>query len=102
MPEEHFRTQAIRCAEAAGYYPAFGQRAVDWDCVAAWAECVLEPGFVWLHETEFSSCGYIIVAANLAIASGQHRILAGLVARNPVPSHSVSKLTCSLPTQPWR
>jgi len=102
MPDAHFKALAIQCAETAGYYPAFGQRALDWDCVAAWIDIVRQPGFVWLHETEFSDCGYIIVAANLAIASGQHRILAGLVARNPVPQHSVSKLTCPLPTQPWR
>ena len=37
MPDEHFKEEAIRCAEAAGYYPALGQREVDWDCVLSWA-----------------------------------------------------------------
>ena len=102
MPYGYFRAEAIQCAEAAGYYPALGQRAVDWDCVAAWIELVRQPGFIWLPEPDLSGCGYIIVAANLAIASGQHRILAGLAAGNPVPQHSISRLTCSLRTQPWR
>ncbi len=102
MPDVHFKAEAIRCAEAAGYMPALGQREVDWDSVAAWAEMVRQPGFVWLRECELSGSGYIIVASNMAIASGQHRILAGLIGGNPVPSHSMSMLTCSLATQPWR
>ena len=102
MPEEHFKAEAIRCAEAAGYYPALGQREVDWDCVAAWAALVRQPGFVWLKECELSGCGYIILGSNLAIASGQHRILGGLLGGNPVLIHTISMLTCPLPTQPWR
>jgi hypothetical protein len=38
----------------------------------------------------------------MAIASGQHRILGGLMGGNPVPAYSISTLTCPLPTQPWR
>ena len=38
MPDSHFKAEAIRLAETAGYYPALGQREVDWDCVAEWAE----------------------------------------------------------------
>ena len=102
MPDEHFKAEAIRCAEAAGYYPALGQREVDWGCVAAWAGFVQQPGFVWLKESELADCGYIILSSNLAIASGQHRILGGLLGGNPVPIQSISMLTCPLPTQPWR
>jgi hypothetical protein len=102
MPESQFKEDAIRCAEAAGYLPALGQRELDWDCVEAWSRLVQEPGFVWLRETDLSGCGFIIVGSNLAIASGQHRILGGLMGGNPVPAHSVSMLTCPLPTQPWR
>ena len=96
------KAEAIQCAEVAGYFPAFGQRAVDWDCVAAWVERVRRPDFRWLPESELYDCGYIIVSSNLAIASGQHRILAGLLAGNPVPRSSMSFLTVSLKTQPWR
>ena len=102
MPDGYLKAEAIQCAEAAGYYPAFGQRAVDWDCVAVWVERVRRPDFRWLPESEFYDCGYIIISSNLAIASGQHRILAGLLAGNPVPWTSMSILTISLRTQPWR
>jgi len=102
MPDGQFKAEAIRCAEAAGYYPALGQREVDWDCVVAWMERVRQPGFVWLREADLSGCGYIILGSNKAIASGQHRILGGLMGGNPVPGHSISTLTCPLPTQPWR
>jgi hypothetical protein len=102
MPDDHFKAEAIRCAEAAGYLPAQGQRELDWECVAAWAERVRQPGFVWTRECDLSGCGFIIVGSNLAIASGQHRILGGLMGGNPVPPGSISLLTCSLPTQPWR
>ena len=102
MSRGQLRAEAIQCAEAAGYYPALGQREVDWEAVAEWIALVRQPGFRWLHELEMSGSGYIIVSQNLAIASGQHRILAGLVAGKPVPLHSMSMLTCSIPTQPWR
>jgi hypothetical protein len=102
MADCHFKAEAIRCAEAIGYFPALGQREVDWDCVMAWAERVRQPGFVWLREVDLSGCGFIIVGSNLAIASGQHRVLGGLVGGNPVPPHSISLLTCPLPVQPWR
>lgn len=97
-----FKAEAIRCAEAAGYLPALGQREVDWDCVAYWSDLVRQPGFVWLREAELSGSGYIIIGSNKAIASGQHRILGGLMGGNPVPMHSISVLTCPIPTQPWR
>ena len=102
MPDDDFKAEAIRCAEAAGYYPALGQRELDWECVAAWAERVRQPGFAWLKESDLSGCGYIIVGSNLAIASGQHRILGGLAGGHPVPDCSISFLTCPLPIQPWR
>ena len=102
MPDDHFKADAIRCAEAAGYYPALGQRELDWECVVAWAELVRQPGFAWLKECDLSGCGYIIVGSNLAIASGQHRILGGLMGGNPVPERSISFLNCPLPTQAWR
>lgn len=102
MPEEHFREEAIRRAQASGYFPALGQREVDWDCVEEWRNRVQQPGFVWLPENELDGCGFIIIGSNLAIASGQHRILGGLMGDNPVPKGSISMLTCPLPTQPWR
>ena len=102
MPDHHFKEEAIRCAEEAGYFPAAGQREVDWECVAAWSAFVRQSGFVWLRECELSGCGYIIIASNRAIASGQHRILGGLMGGNPVPEHSISMLSCPLPTRAWR
>src|ERR1700710_2020164 len=102
MLDGDFKVEAIRRAETAGYYPAAGQRSVDWEAVAAWVEFVQQPGFVWLKEAEMSGCGYIILGANLAIASGQHRILGGLMGNNPVPRESVSFLSCAIPIQPWR
>ncbi|HLJ56002.1 MAG TPA: hypothetical protein VKT77_13265 [Chthonomonadaceae bacterium] len=102
MRDCQFIAEAILLAETAGFYPALGQRAVDWESVAAWAEAVRRPEFVWLAEQQLSGCGFIIVASNRAIASGQHRILAGLVAGKPVPAASISRLTCPLPVQPWR
>lgn len=102
MPDAKFKSEAIRRAECAGYYPALGQREVDWECVAEWADLVRRHDFVWLRESEMSGCGYIILGSNLAIASGQHRILGGLMGDNPVPEESISFLSCSLPTQPWR
>ena len=102
MPEVHFKDKAIQCAIAAGYLPALGQRDVDWDSVAAWSDIVRDPGFVWLPETDLDGCAYIIVGMNMAIASGQHRILGGLLGGNPVPRQSISMLSCSLPTQQWR
>jgi hypothetical protein len=102
MLDAQFKAEAIRRALAAGYYPAAGQRELDWDAVAAWVEFVQQPGFLWLNENEMSGCGYIIVGANLAIASGQHRIIGGLMGNNPVPRASISFLSCALPIQPWR
>jgi len=100
--ETSFAAEAIRRAEAAGFYPAEGQREVDWQEVALWAERVREAGFVWLSEREQYGTGYIILGANGAIASGQHRILGGLLGGNPVPETSCSFLSVGLPTQPWR
>jgi hypothetical protein len=54
MPDDHFKAEAIRCAEAAGYLPAQGQRELDWECVAAWAERVRQPGFVLTRECDLS------------------------------------------------
>lgn len=102
MPDAEFQAEAIRRAEAAGYYPAEGQREVDWETVEEWAERVRRAGFAWLCESEMSGCGYIILGRNRAIASGQHRILGGLMGDNPVPDESVSYLSCDIPVQPWR
>ena len=96
-----FKEEAIRRAEDAGYYPAEGQRPVDWDTVEAWAAKVQEPGFSWRSEAEMEFDGYIVVGENDAVASGQHRILGGLMGNNPVPEEAISRLSISLPTQPW-
>jgi hypothetical protein len=102
MPDAKFQAEAVQRAEAKGYYPAEGQREVDWDEVAAWAERVQQTDFIWLKESEMSGCGYIILGANRAIASGQHRILGGLMGNHPVPEESISYLSCEIPVQPWR
>src|SRR5579859_8033380 len=99
MPDAEFQAKAIELAEAAGYYPAEGQRDVVWEDVAAWAELVQQADFVWLKESEMSGCGYIILGANKAIASGQHRILGGLMGNKPVPEESISYLSCAIPIQ---
>src|SRR5690242_1958200 len=83
-----FAAEAIRRAENAGYFPAEGQREVDWEEVELWARRVQEPGFRWLSVHEQYGTGYIVLGANGAIASGQHRILGGLMGGNPVPESS--------------
>lgn len=47
------------------------------------------------------SDGYIVVGDNNAIASGQHRILGGLLGNNPVPKEAMTRLAVPLPVQPW-
>lgn len=97
-----FIAEAIRRAEAAGYLPAEGQRAMDWTEVVWWARRVQEAGFRWLSADEQIGTAYIILGANGAIASGQHRILGGLMGGNPPPAASCTVLSVGLPTQPWR
>lgn len=96
-----FKEEAIRRAEDAGYYPAQGQRSVDWDTVESWAQKVQEPGFSWKLELEMGADECIIVGENNAVASGQHRILGGLAGNNPVPDEAITRLSVPLPTQSW-
>lgn len=96
-----FREEAIRRAEEAGYYPAEGQRPINWDTVDEWAIRVQEPGFAWKSKAESGPDEFIILGANNAIASGQHRILGGLMGSNSVPEEAMTRLTIPLPTQPW-
>ena len=96
-----FKEDAIQRAEDAGYYPAEGQRPINWDTVESWADKVQEPDFVWRTEAEQGPDGNIVVGENNAVASGQHRILGGFMGNNPVPEASVSRLNVPLPTQPW-
>jgi len=74
-----FRREAFRRAECSLYSSALGQREIDWAEVAIWADRVRELGFRWLHESEQYGSAYIILGANFATASGQHRILGGLM-----------------------
>lgn len=83
------------------YHPAEGQRPVNWDQVESWANRVKEPDFAWKSESEMGSDEYIIVGENNAIASGQHRILGGLMGGNSVPEAATSRIGAPLPTQPW-
>src|SRR5256885_1982908 len=83
MADEVWVTEAIRRAVQAGYLPYQWQRPVDWREVEWWATEVSRPGFRWLPVAEQVGSGYIIVAANGAIVSGQHRILGGLMGGNP-------------------
>ena len=87
--------------KGSGYHPAEGQRPVNWDQVESWANRVKEPDFAWKSESEMGSDEYIIVGENNAIASGQHRILGGLVGGNSVPEAATSRIGAPLPTQPW-
>lgn len=96
-----FREEAIGRAEEAGYYPAEGQRPVDWNTVEDWANKVQEPGFSWKSEAEMRADEYIVVGENGAIASGQHRILGGLMGNNPVPEEAMTRIWVPLPVQPW-
>ena len=96
-----FREEAIRRAEAAGYYPAEGQRPINWDVAEAWAKKVQEPGFVWRTGAEIASDEFIVLGENNAIASGQHRILGGLMGDNPVPEEAIARIRVPLPTQLW-
>jgi hypothetical protein len=104
MCDPSFIEEAIKRAEAAGLYPADGQRAVDWEEVRIWADRVQQVGFQWLTADEQPPYGGgdIIVAANGAICSGQHRILGGLMGDNPVPETSISRLTVEVPKREWR
>jgi len=101
MSDEEFIAEAIRRAEERGYFPADGQREVDWSAVREWARRVQQPGFRWRPVSAQSGCGFIIVGMNGAIASGQHRILGGLMGDHPVPEEAISRIG-SLPIQPWR
>ncbi len=96
-----FREEAVRRAEDAGYYPAEGQRPVNWDIVEAWAAKAQELGFGWKIPDEMDDDEYIVVGENNAVASGQHRILGGLMGNNPVPEEAITRLPIPLPTQPW-
>jgi hypothetical protein len=96
-----FKEEAVRRAEQAGYYPAAGQRRVDWETAEAWAEKVQEPDFSWRAEADPGTDGYIVIGENNAVASGQHRILGGLMGNNPVPEEAITRLAVPLPTQPW-
>lgn len=101
MCDEAFITEAIRRAEERGLYPADCQRPVDWRAVREWARRVREPGFRWLPVSEQRGAGFIIVGSNGAIASGQHRILGGLMGDNPVPEESITRIG-AIPARPWR
>jgi hypothetical protein len=96
-----FREEAIRRAEEAGYYPAEGQRPINWDTVEDWAKKVQEPGFAWRSWAESGPDEFIILGENKAIASGLHRILGGLIGDNPVPEEALTHIRVPLPTQPW-
>ncbi len=101
--DEAFIAEAIRRATVSGYLPALGQRDVVWTEVAEWTARVQRPGFRWLaeHEHPRGGTGYIIIGNNGAIASGQHRILGGLMGDKPVPAEACSVLPVALPTQEW-
>ncbi len=71
------------------------------DAVEDWAKKVQEPDFFWKSEAEISADGYIVVGENNAVASGQHRLLGGLMGHNPVPEEAMTRLLIPLPTQPW-
>lgn len=96
-----FKEEAIQRAEEAGYYPAEGQRPIDWDVVKAWAEKVQELDFVWKAGADGGPDEFIILGESNAIASGQHRILGGLMGNNPVPEEASTRLKIPLPKQPW-
>ncbi len=101
MNSPEFGNEAVRRAEEIGYYPAEGQRPIDWNTVKSWADKVQEPDFTWRTEAEQGPDENIIVGENNAVAPGQHRILGGLMGNNPVPEVSISRLGAPLPTQPW-
>ena|SRR5579871_5263984 len=98
-----FIDEAIRRAVDRGYYPAQGQRDVDWELVEEWSRRVQEDAFRWLREDEQPKYGGgdIIVSNNGAICSGQHRILGGLMGGKPVPDESISYLPGYIPTRSW-
>lgn len=96
-----FKEEAIQRAEDAGYYPAEGQRPINWDTVESWADKVQEPGFVWRTGAEIGADEYIVVGENNAVAFGQHRILGGLMGNNPVPEEAITRLMIPLPMQLW-
>jgi hypothetical protein len=100
-----FRAEAIRRAEAAGFFPAYFQRDVHWQMVQEWTDRCNEPGFVW-KSADDRSVDAIIVGPGaqhgiVAIHAGQHRILAGLMASRPVPESSITTLTVCDRTRGW-
>ena len=80
--------KAITMARTAGYFPARWQRPVNDSAVQLWANRAKEKGFTWEagnHDTDAIVIGRIRGADGFAIHAGQHRILGGLLAGNPVP-----------------
>ena len=84
-----FIQEAIRRAEAAGYVPAQWQREVDWNAVRMWAQRAQAADFAW-RPNAYDGDGAILIGpaagGKVAVHAGQHRILGGLMAGNPVPA----------------
>jgi hypothetical protein len=100
-----FRAEAIRRAEAAGYRPAESQREVDWAWVRDLAGRAADGAWAW-KTIEQQGCGEHILVAGTpdgwkAVLSGQHRILAGLMAGNPVPDAAIDLKTWMDAAKPW-
>jgi|GEM_PF-2092602 len=102
---EQVEREAIRRAEAAGYFPAQFQRPVDWAQVVAWAEYVRHPEFAWRTGGPYDRDAIVVGPGpdgRLAIHAGQHRLLGGLLGDRPVPREAICFLTVEDRTRGWR
>lgn len=103
---EKFIREAVRRAEEAGLYPARFQRPVDWDAVAFWATRAVLPGFAWRAAEPWSADAIVVGpragGRGRVVHSGQHRILGGLVAGNPVPESLVGHIGIEDAGRGWR
>jgi hypothetical protein len=104
LTDEEFIAEAIARAETAGYRPAATQRDIDWTEVRAWVSRIRSRDFLWLSRGD-RNVDPIIVGPDrdggLVVHSGQHRILAGLMACRPVPPRSITWLSIEDRRRDW-
>jgi len=105
LTDEEFIAEAIARAEAAGYRPAATQREVDWVAVRTWVARIRSRDFLWLSRGDRNVDPIIVGPARdggIVIHSGQHRILAGLMAGRPVTPRSLVWLPVADGGRDWR
>jgi RHS repeat-associated protein len=99
--------ETIEAAEAAGMRPASYQRPPNWEKVRKIAEKAKQPNFSWDefeagHPEEQIQVGPVGTDGWRPIYNGQHRILGGLMAGNPVPENLIDDFDLGGGTIPWQ